>query len=92
MINWKLRLQNKVTLTAIIVTIVALIYKVVEAVGFAIIVPQSEILEIAEMVVYLLALLGIVVDPTTEGASDSMRALHYDEPATNGNNYIEGEV
>ena len=28
----------------------------------------------------LLALLGIVVDPTTEGIGDSERALGYDEP------------
>lgn len=81
MINWKLRLQNKVTLTAIIVTFIALAYKVFAAAGYAPAVPEAEVIEIAEMVVYLLALMGIVVDPTTEGASDSPRAMQYEVPA-----------
>ena len=29
---------------------------------------------------YLLVMLGVVVDPTTAGAGDSERALHYDVP------------
>lgn len=88
-INWKLRLQNKVTLTAIIVTVIALVYKVFAAAGYAPAVPEAEVIEIAEMVVYLLALMGIVIDPTTEGASDSVRALHYDSPAIGDNDYSE---
>ena len=80
MINWKLRLQNKTTLTAIILAAVALVYQVL---GMANVVPsisESAVVETAGMVINLLCLLGIVTDPTTKGISDSSRALTYDEP------------
>ena len=80
MINWKLRLQNKTTLTAIILAAVALVYQVL---GVANVVPsisESAVVETAGMVINLLCLLGIVTDPTTKGISDSSRALTYDEP------------
>lgn len=79
-INWKLRLQNKVTLTSIILTVVALIYNVLETAGYAPTVPQPAVVGIAEDIVYLFCLLGIVVDPTTQGASDSARAMEYQKP------------
>lgn len=80
MINWKLRLKNKTTLTAIILAAVALVYQVL---GVANVVPsisESAVVETAGMVINLLCLLGIVTDPTTKGISDSSRALTYDEP------------
>lgn len=79
-INWKLRFRNKVTLTAIILGAVALIYQLL---GLADIVPavnESQIAQIAVMVIDLLVLLGVVVDPTTEGISDSAQALGYPVP------------
>ena len=79
-INWKLRFRNKVTLTAIVLGVVALIYQVL---GLARIVPavsESQITQIAVMAVDLLVLLGVVIDPTTEGISDSAQALKYDNP------------
>ena len=82
-INWALRLKNKATLMSIILTVIALVYSCLETAGYAPEVPQPEIVAIAEKVVYLLALLGIVVDPTTEGVSDSTRALNYQQPAAN---------
>ena len=83
-INWKLRLQNKTTLTAIIVTVVAIVYKCFDLAGCAIPVPEAEVLEVAELVVLLLGMLGIVVDPTTNGVSDSARAMQYNAPAGDG--------
>lgn len=79
-INWKLRLQNKVTLTAIVLGIIALVYKVLSIAGIVPDVAQAEIESVAGMVIELLLLLGVVVDPTTEGLSDSTRALTYDKP------------
>ena len=79
-INWKLRLQNKTTLVTLILGIIALIYQVLTACG---IVPQLEqgvITNVALSIIELLCLLGIVVDPTTAGISDSNRALSYTEP------------
>ena len=79
-INWKLRFQNKTTLTAIILALVALVYQVL---GLFCVVPkisQDELTTVIGMVINLLCLLGIVVDPTTDGVSDSARALTYDTP------------
>ncbi|BDF33585.1 putative holin - phage associated [Lachnospiraceae bacterium] len=79
-INWKLRLGNKVTLTAIIMAFLSLVYQLL---GMASIVPpvsESQLVETAGMVINLLVLLGIVTDPTTEGVSDSQKALTYDQP------------
>ena len=79
-INWKLRFQNKTTLTAIILALVALVYQVLGAFGVVPKISQDELTTVIGMVINLLCLLGIVVDPTTDGVSDSARALTYDTP------------
>ena len=79
-INWKLRFRNKVTLTAILLGVVALIYQLLGLAGIVPAVSESQITQNAVMAVDLLVLLGVVVDPTTEGISDSAQALKYDNP------------
>ena len=79
-INWKLRFQNKTTLTAIILALVALVYQVLGVFGVVPKISQDELTTVIGMVINLLCLLGIVVDPTTDGVSDSARALTYDKP------------
>ena len=79
-INWKLRLQNKTTLVAIIAGLVALVYQILGWFGVAPQVSHDEILSAAATLINVLVLLGIVVDPTTNGLSDSDRAMNYDEP------------
>ena len=79
-INWKLRLKNKTTLTALILGIVALVYQVLGVFGVVPKISQDELTTVIGMVINLLCLLGIVVDPTTDGVSDSARALTYDTP------------
>ena len=81
-INWKLRFQNKTTLTAIILALVALVYQVLGLFGVVPKISQDELTTVIGMVINLLCLLGIVVDPTTDGVSDSARALTYDTPRT----------
>lgn len=79
-INWKLRLQNKTTLAAIVAAIIALVYQILGLIGVVPAVSQGAVEQTASMVINLLVLLGIVVDPTTAGTSDSTQALGYDEP------------
>ena len=79
-INWKLRFQNKTTRTAIILALVALVYQVLGLFGVVPKISQDELTTVIGMVINLLCLLGIVVDPTTDGVSDSARALTYDTP------------
>ena len=79
-INWKLRLQNKTTLTTLIFTVIAIAYKILSMCGVVPAVAQGQVEEIAELVIFVLCLLGIIVDPTTAGTSDSDRAMGYEEP------------
>ena len=41
---------------------------------------QQQILDIVNAAFAVLAVLGIVTDPTTKGISDSQQALTYDKP------------
>ena len=79
-INWKLRFQNKTTLTAIILALVALVYQVLGLFDVVPKISQDELTTVIGMVINLLCLLGIVVDPTTAGVGDSTQALSYDTP------------
>ena len=83
-INWKLRFQNKTTLTAIVLAFVALVYQVLSLIGIVPSVSESQIVEVVGMVINLLCLLGIVVDPTTSGITDSQQALTYEKPKEAG--------
>lgn len=74
MINLWLRLQNKVTLAAIL----GAVFLMAQQFGFEI--PQN-IQAGVNTFIYILVLLGIVNDPTTSGLSDSARALEYKEPS-----------
>lgn len=80
-LNWKLRLQNKTTLVALIGAAVALIYQLLGAFGVIPGIAESKVIEIVGLAVNVLTLLGIVVDPTTKGVEDSERAMTYEKPA-----------
>lgn len=73
-INWKLRLQNKVTLIALL----GAIFLMSQQFGFEI--PQNY-QDGVNTFVYILVLLGVVTDPTTAGITDSDRVLEYHEPS-----------
>ena len=79
-INWKLRLKNKVTLTAIVLGVIGIVYKVLAMLGIVPPISENEVVEIVLLVIELLVLLGVVVDPTTAGMSDSQQAMGYEQP------------
>ena len=83
-INWKLRLQNKATLTALVMALVALVYQVLGVCGVVPRVSQDQVTTIISMVINILGLRGSVVDPTTDGIGDSVRAMSYDKPRKEG--------
>ncbi len=80
MINWKLRFKNKVTLTALIAAVVGFIYTLLTIFGVTPQVEQDSIMQLASLVIMLLCSLGVVVDPTTAGVTDSKQALSYTVP------------
>ena len=77
-INWKLRLQNKATLTTIILAIVAFVYQMLGIFGVVPSISQDTIINLVGLVINLLVGFGIVVDPTTSGVNDSKLAMERD--------------
>ena len=73
MINFKLRLQNKTTLIALISAVFLMLQQ------FGLEIPHN-IQEGVNTLVVILVILGIVTDPTTKGVADSERALNYHQP------------
>lgn len=82
MINWKVRLKNKTFWLALIPAILVLIQVILALFGvsFDITDLQEKLLAVVNAAFVLLTVLGIVVDPTTKGVSDSTQARTYGEP------------
>lgn len=81
-INLKVRLKNKAFWLAVIPA-VALVAQAVAAVfGYTIDLTTlvGKLQAVVNAVFALLVILGIVVDPTTDGINDSNRAMNYEEP------------
>ncbi|MGN0193576.1 MAG: phage holin [Pseudoramibacter sp.] len=68
--NFKLRLKNKATLTALIAAAVAFVYQVLGIVGAVPAISQSDVTQLIGIVINLLVGIGVVVDPTTQGIRD----------------------
>lgn len=86
-INWKLRLQNKATLWSLICLVISIVYRVLDAAHVIPPFTQDFLLEIAADVLSVLGLLGVIVDPTTDGVNDSIRAMGYEQPWVDGEDF-----
>lgn len=81
-INWKVRIQNKMFWLAIIPAILVAVKSIADIFGVTIDISvlSGKLVSAVEAIFVVLAILGIVVDPTTKGVSDSDRAMDYTEP------------
>ena len=81
-INWKVRIKNKVFWLSIIPMALIFVQQICALFGFTIEIGwlSDQLKELIETVFAILALVGIVVDPTTAGLKDSEHALTYREP------------
>ena len=81
-INWTVRFKNKVFWVSIIPMILLLVQQICTLFGISFNFSglSESLVSIVGTVFGILALLGIIADPTTEGLSDSARAMTYDEP------------
>ena len=75
-INWKVRLRNKVWLTTMAAAVCAFVFDMLAMLEIAPAVTEDAVMQ-AVTAVTLLGMLGVVIDPTTEGAGDSDRAMTY---------------
>jgi len=79
-INWEVRFKNKVWLGSFLSLIVSFIYSMLALFDVFPSVTQNSICQIINEVLTFLGLIGVLVDPTTEGLGDSNRAMSYVEP------------
>ena len=81
-INWKVRIKNKTFWLALIPAVLLLAQQVAGLFGVALDFGglNDQLTAIVGTVFTLLAMLGIVADPTTAGVGDSEQAMTYDEP------------
>ena len=88
MINWKIRIKNKQFWVSVIPAVSLVVQAVASVFGFQLDFSTlvGKILGVVDAVFALLVILGVVVDPTTVGVSDSKRAMSYEEPWDDGNN------
>lgn len=81
-INWKVRVKNPSFWVGFIPAVLLIVQQVLIMFGinFDYTVLSEKLTAITASVFVVLAMLGIVVDPTTHGVGDSCKALEYDEP------------
>ena len=82
MINWKVRLKNKTFWLELIPAALLLVQVVAAVFGYTLDLGElgDKLLSVVNALFGVLAILGIVTDPTTKGVGDSSQALTYDKP------------
>lgn len=82
MINWKVRVKNRSFWLAIIPAALLLVQAVLACFGISWDYSgiSQELLAVVNAAFAVLAILGVVADPTTEGMGDSAQALTYTSP------------
>lgn len=82
MINWRVRLKNKAFWVAFIPALLLLAQVVAAVFGYTLDLGDlgNKLLAVVNAFFALLAILGVVTDPTTAGVGDSAQALTYEKP------------
>ena len=83
-LNWKVRLGDKVFWLSLIPALALLVTAICRIFNIELDLSDlvNKIIATIEALFVVLAILGIVRDPTTEGLGDSNRALTYEKPWT----------
>ena len=82
MINWKVRVKNKMFWLMLIPALLMLAQAGAELFGVSLELSllSDRLLGLVNAVFAVLAILGVVNDPTTEGLADSRQAMGYETP------------
>lgn len=82
MINWTVRFKNKQFWVSFVPAVLLLIQVIAAVFGFELDLGDlgNKLLDVVNALFAVLALLGIVTDPTTSGVSDSTLAMSYNKP------------
>lgn len=81
-VNWLVRIKNKAFWVTLIPAVLLLVQVIAAVFGFTLDLGElgNKLIDVVNAVFAVLAILGIVTDPTTAGVSDSAQALTYTEP------------
>lgn len=79
-INWKVRFRNRAWLTSFCAAVCGFVYTMLSLLDLAPSVTQDTVMQVGNALLFVLTVLGVVIDPTTEGVGDSERALSYKQP------------
>lgn len=79
-INWKARIKHKTFLVSLFALVLLLIQQVAAIFNIDTTIYNEQVTDLFNTVLAILVLLGIVVDPTTDGVNDSNQALTYKKP------------
>ena len=79
-INWKVRFKNKVWLGSFISLIVGFVYSMLALFDVFPEITENAVVRLFDQILTFLGLIGVIVDPTTDGINDSVRAMGYEEP------------
>ena len=79
-INWKVRFKNKTWLSMFLSLIVGFVFNILNLFDVYPAVTENLVMNVVSQVLTFLGLIGVLVDPTTAGITDSDRAMSYSEP------------
>lgn len=81
-LNWKVRWKNKQFWISIIPALALVAQAVASVFGWTLDLNTlvGKLLAVVDAIFAVLIILGVVVDPTTVGIGDSVRAMQYPEP------------
>ena len=82
MINWKVRFRNKAFWVSLIPAVLLLVQGVAAVFGYTLDLGAlgDRLLCVVNALFAVLAVLGVVTDPTTAGVGDSQQAMGYETP------------
>lgn len=75
-LNLKIRLKNKTFIITMMTTVIAFVYQLLAQFKIVPKITKDQTIQVLMLVVNILAGLGILVDPTTDGVKDSERVLN----------------
>ena len=81
-VNWLVRIKNKTWWLTLVPAVFLLVQAIAAPFGYQwdFTVANEQVAAIVNAVFAVLAILGVVVDPTTAGVGDSEQALGYEKP------------
>lgn len=76
-LNFRARLHNRAFVITMSTAAIAFVYQILSLVGITPRVSEESTVQLVMLAVNILCALGVLIDPTTEGISDSERAMKY---------------